>query len=149
MFPGLKLPHVHLVPAREDRHIIKAVIAEFTGLFFLQLAAPTLTKAALPTALAFAAVMYFTQHLSGGHLNPSVTLAATISGHVDRFRCIYYLLGQILGAIMGALVMVSLTPGARVGKEWTGVCFEPPTIGSGRVFGWELAMSLLFISGVE
>ena len=51
--------------------------------------------------------MYATANISGGHINPAVTLASMISGHIHWKRGLLYMLAQFLGAIFGALLQVS------------------------------------------
>jgi glycerol uptake facilitator protein len=41
---------------------------------------------------------------SGGHLNPSVTLAVLLRGEITATQSVFYVLGQFLGAFLGALV---------------------------------------------
>jgi aquaporin Z len=43
--------------------------------------------------------------LSGGHINPAVTLAFWIQGKMHRFDLAGYILGQFLGAITGTLLL--------------------------------------------
>jgi aquaporin Z len=39
--------------------------------------------------------VYAIKHVSGGHLNPAVSLAAAITGHIDWTRGLLYLLAQV------------------------------------------------------
>ena len=50
---------------------------------------------------------YVTMGVSGGHLNPAITLALAISGKLTRSLKIihFYLIGQYLGAFLGALLV--------------------------------------------
>lgn len=49
----------------------------------------------LQTAFTFSAIMYATKYLSGGHLNPAVSLAALLSGHIDYIRGFMYIGAQV------------------------------------------------------
>lgn len=40
-------------------------------------------------------VVYLTRHLSGGHLNPAVTIAVTASGHLNLVKGVLYVLVQV------------------------------------------------------
>lgn len=51
--------------------------------------------------------VYAVKPLSGGHLNPAVSLASAVSGHIDWARGLMYTAAQVLGAIMGALLQAS------------------------------------------
>ena len=52
------------------------------------------------------AAVYATAHISGGHVNPAVTWATCLSGHMPWARGGLYMAAQLLGAIFGALVSV-------------------------------------------
>lgn len=47
--------------------------------------------------------MFATANVSGGHLNPAVTLGTIISGHIPWRRGLLYMLAQFLGGIVGGL----------------------------------------------
>lgn len=48
-------------------------------------------------------------HLSGGHVNPAVTIAMLVAGRISLIRAVFYIIFQCLGAIAGtAAVKVSL-----------------------------------------
>ena len=44
--------------------------------------------------------------LSGGHINPAVSLAFWMQGKMHHFDLGGYILGQLIGAIMGSLLVV-------------------------------------------
>jgi glycerol uptake facilitator-like aquaporin len=41
-------------------------------------------------------------HISGGHVNPAVTIAALITRRVSVVRAFFYLVAQLVGALIGA-----------------------------------------------
>jgi MIP family channel proteins len=49
-------------------------------------------------------------HISGGHLNPAVTLAMLVTGRVGVIKALLYIVAQCLGAIAGAGVLKAVTP---------------------------------------
>ncbi len=53
------------------------------------------------------AAVYATANVSGGHVNPAVTLANCLTGHTSWGRGGLYMLAQLLGAIFGALIEAS------------------------------------------
>src|SRR5437868_15366665 len=59
--------------------------------------------------------------LSGGHINPAVSLAFWMQGKMHHFDLGGYILGQLLGAIIGALLVVLVWGGraASVGYGTT------------------------------
>lgn len=50
--------------------------------------------------------VYATCNVSGGHLNPAVSFANCLTGHMSWSRGGVYVIAQVLGAIFGALVEV-------------------------------------------
>ena len=51
-------------------------------------------------------LVYATCNVSGGHLNPAVTFANCLTGHMSWSRGGTYVTAQILGGIFGALIEV-------------------------------------------
>lgn len=43
--------------------------------------------------------------ISGGHMNPAVTIATILSGHTGLIRGISYILGQLAGSVLAVLVI--------------------------------------------
>jgi len=60
---------------------------------------------AISFGLAITVMIYATGHISGGHLNPAVTLAFALTRHFPLARVPFYWLAQTLGAIVAALVL--------------------------------------------
>ena len=50
--------------------------------------------------------VYITANISGGHLNPAVTLATIITGHISLPKGLAYIFVQICGACFGMLMVV-------------------------------------------
>lgn len=51
--------------------------------------------------------VFITANVSGGHLNPAVTLATMFTGHIKIVRGLAYIFLQICGACFGILMVVS------------------------------------------
>jgi MIP family channel proteins len=100
--------------------ILPAALAELVGTFILVFGGTAVATAAilsLPTAggaydslavalafgLALAAVAAAIGHVSGGHVNPAVTLGLASTGKFPWKSVPYYLGAQLVGAILGAL----------------------------------------------
>ncbi len=100
---------------------MRKYIAEFIGTFFLILTIGCTvipgTPGVIPPLAIGAALMvmvYAAGHVSGGHLNPAVTLAVWIRGRCDTKDVFPYWGAQVLAGIVAALVAVFL-----VGKSGT------------------------------
>ena len=55
--------------------------------------------------LAFATMVAMTANISGGHVNPAVTFAAAITGRMKIGPGLAYIGAQLLGAVLGALLL--------------------------------------------
>jgi aquaporin Z len=95
---------------------MRKYIAEFIGAFFLILTIGCTVIPATPGVippLAIGAILmvmvYAAGHLSGGHLNPAVTLAVCIRGRCDTKDVVPYWVAQVIGGVLAGLVAVFLT----------------------------------------
>jgi len=70
----------------------------------------TLLVIALGNGLAFTALVFAFYNLSGGHLNPATTWGAMITRRMGIMRGIAYMIAQVAGAILGALLISAATP---------------------------------------
>jgi aquaporin Z len=90
-------------------------IAEFIGTFFLVLTVgctviPGTVGVIPPLAIggALMVMVFATGHISGGHLNPAVTLAVFLRGKCDAKDVIPYWIAQLAAGVAAALVAVFL-----------------------------------------
>ena len=72
-----------------------------------------------PFAIGFAlmVLVYATGHLSGGHLNPAVTLGALIRGAIGAGAAVAYWIAQFVGGALGALLAFAIWPAAAEAKQ--------------------------------
>jgi MIP family channel proteins len=88
------------------------------------------------------AMVYATGHLSGAHLNPAVTLAFTLTRHFPRSEAVAYLVAQIAGALVAAVLLAAVWPSqpAALGTAL-------PTVGVGSAFVYEVVLTafLMFV----
>jgi len=97
---------------------LKPIFAEFIGTAILALAivgsgfmASALTKDAglglfinaLATAIGLAVAINLSGKISGGHLNPAVTIVMFIKKRISVVDSIGYIIGQLIGAITGVI----------------------------------------------
>ncbi|KAL3835333.1 hypothetical protein ACJIZ3_010069 [Penstemon smallii] len=77
------------------------------------LGASRLLLIALAHALSLFAAVASSMNVSGGHVNPAVTLGALVGGRVSVLRAIYYWIAQLLGAILASVLLRLATDGMR------------------------------------
>ncbi len=71
----------------------------------------TLGTVGLTFGLAVAVMAYAFGRVSGAHFNPAVSVGAAISGRLAWRQVGYYVLAQLAGAVLGALVLFLLMQG--------------------------------------
>ena len=105
---------------------------------------------ALGVALAFGLVLlamaYAIGHVSGCHINPAVTLAFWLGKKIDTATAIAYMISQIIGAIVGGLLLYIITEGGDI--DATGGIFASngwgDEIGSSFGLGSVIVVEILF-----
>src|SRR5918996_4070173 len=105
--------------------MIRRLGAEFLGTFWLVFggcgsavlaaAFPQLGIGFLGVSLAFGLTVltmaYAVGHISGGHFNPAVTLGLFAGGRIKAGELLPYILAQLAGAIVAALVLYLIASG--------------------------------------
>lgn len=66
---------------------------------------------ALAHGLAFGVMISSLGHISGGHFNPAVTIGAWVTARLDASTAFAYILAQMAGASLGALLLRAALPG--------------------------------------
>ena len=101
--------------------LIRKLVAEYIGTFFLVLVGPgaviinEITDGSIGhigIALSFggivALMVYIFGRFSGGHINPAVTIALVLDRKISVTEAIYYILVQLLGALSAASILSML-----------------------------------------
>jgi aquaporin TIP len=76
-------------------------------------AMPMATLAAVAIAHALAAGVLVTAgfHVSGGHLNPAVTVGLMVRGHITKLRAVLYVAAQLLASSAACVLLRFLSGG--------------------------------------
>jgi glycerol uptake facilitator-like aquaporin len=101
----------------------QAIFAEFIGVYILTLIvcglglsfdkndAPTPSiNGALGGGLTLATMIWCTNCISGGNLNPAISIVLMFTNDLDMMRGIFYIIFQLLGAMSGAATLTALVP---------------------------------------
>ncbi|XP_054253092.1 aquaporin-6 [Indicator indicator] len=132
----------------------RAILAEFLGSLLYALMGlgaslrwvpgpPSVLGAALAFGLAQATVVQALGPVSGGHINPAITLAFLMASQLSLLRALGYLLAQLLGALAGAGVLYGLTPAPVRGT--LGLTALHPGVGPGQGTVVELLLTAQFV----
>ena len=89
---------------------MKSYLTEFIGTFFLVLTIGLCVIggtdfAPLAIGSALMVMVYMGGHISGGHYNPAVSLAAMMRGALESKELIPYWVSQIVGAVVASLTV--------------------------------------------
>jgi aquaporin Z len=107
---------IYAVPARGYELAVRKYVTEFIGAFFLALvvAIAALTGSVFVPLAAGATLMvmiYAGGHISGGHYNPAVTMAALVRGRIGITDASGYWVAQAVGGFAaGALARAVVNP---------------------------------------
>lgn len=88
------------------------MISEFFGTFIL-VTAILFTGNPVYIAAGFLAAITITGALSGGHINPAVSLAMLFKGDMNTSSVVQYISAQVLGALAAVAVFKMLKSPAR------------------------------------
>ena len=126
---------------------MKKYIAEFIGTFFLVLTVgctviPSAAGVIAPLAIgaALMVMVFATGHISGGHLNPAVTLAVFVRGRCPVKDVVPYWVAQLAGGVVAAFVAVFLCGKSGTPMEITNI---PQALVAEFLFTFALAFVVL------
>lgn len=103
--------------------MIRKLIVEAIGTFFFVLTigmtvygaeGPAAALAPLAIGSALMLMVYASGHVSGGHLNPAVTLAVWLRGKCGTAEMPFYMIAQVVGAFLAAATVLFLKSSAGV-----------------------------------
>jgi len=105
------------------RQTVRPLVAELVGVFMLvfvaggavimggyQEGAVSLGTLAAASGLAYAIAVTATMGISGGHINPAVTIGLWTIGRIESRKAALYVVAQLLGALLAAAALRWLMP---------------------------------------
>src|SRR5687768_2098336 len=117
-----------------------SLLAEFIGTFALifigagagALGIGGLVGVALAHGFVIVGFAYSYGHISGTHINPAVTLGVWAAGKIDAARAFSYIVFQIAGGLVGALVLRWVLGGPETGLGRTALA-QPLLLNDGAI----------------
>ena len=104
-----------------------------------------LVAIALANGLAIAVLVYATAKISGGHINPAVTFAAWLTGKIGPARGLMFILAQLSGAAVGALLLLAAIPDASETNLGVHALGPDVSVGMGFVMEVVVTFALVFV----
>jgi aquaporin Z len=136
----------------------KAAVAEFVATFALIFVGAgavivassgqlDLVGVALAHGLVLAVMVSVTGHVSGGQVNPAVTIALWAAGKIGTQRGAVLIVAQLVGAVMGALLLRYVVGGGAFDAGGAGAPALAPSlaVGKGIVLEAILTFFLVFV----
>ncbi|MFQ5520811.1 MAG: MIP family channel protein [Candidatus Methylomirabilia bacterium] len=122
-----------------------ATVVVTGGLMNEDLTSARLLVIALGHGLAIALLVAATANISGGHINPAVTLGALLTRKITAVKAGMYIVAQLVGAILGALLLKGVIPAAAEGNLGAHGLGSGITAGAGLVTEIILTFALVFV----
>jgi glycerol uptake facilitator-like aquaporin len=100
--------------------------------------------------LALMTSVYYAAKVSGAFLNPSLTIVFSLLGFTHPIEAFCYMISQVGGCLLGALLLGLVVPGAIPGDNPPPGnslgCFIPdPSLNTARIVAWEAVGTLMFL----
>lgn len=115
------------------------------GLLKEELTSARLVAIALAHGFAIALLVAATAKVSGGHINPAVTFGALLTGKIGLPNAIAYWVAQLVGAVVGAILLKAVIPAAAQGNLGAHGLGAGVTAGGGLVAEIVLTFALVFV----
>ncbi len=136
----------------KSRKFWAALFAELLGTMFLVLVACgsatalggpiDIVRIALAFGLSVGTIVWAIADVSGGHINPAVTIGFLVTRRISVVRALFYIIAQVVGALIGAAILKALTPVNDVrGLGTVGY----GKLNEGQAFGVELLITFVLV----
>lgn len=103
---------------------------------------------ALAHAFVLAVMVTATMTISGGHLNPAVTVGLFLTRRIDAVSAAAYIVTQLAAAFLAALLVKLLLPPEAVRSALLGVPVIADSVTLGQAIGIEAVLTFFLVSAV-
>ena len=103
---------------------------------------------ALAHAVVLSVMVSATMTISGGHLNPAVTLGLLATRRIDPASAAAYIVTQLAAACVAALLVKLLLPPSAVRNTMLGVPVIASSVSLGQAIGMEAVLTFFLMSAV-
>jgi aquaporin Z len=102
----------------------------------------------LAHAIVLAVMVSATMTISGGHLNPAVTIGLLATRRIDPASAAAYIVTQLVAACVAALLVKLLLPPSAVRNAMLGLPVIASSISLGQAIGMEAVLTFFLMSAV-
>jgi aquaporin Z len=103
---------------------------------------------ALAHAIVLSVMVTATMTISGGHLNPAVTIGLLVTRRIDPVSAVAYIATQLAAAVVAAYLVKLLLPPSAVRNAMLGVPVIASTVTLGQAIGMEAILTFFLMSAV-
>jgi MIP family channel proteins len=103
---------------------------------------------ALAHAVVLSVMISATMTISGGHLNPAVTVGLLAARRIDAGSAAAYIVTQLVAAVIAAYLVQLLLPSDAVRSSMTGAPVIASSVSLGQAIGLELVLTFFLVSAV-
>ena len=141
-----------------DRPLAQRLTAEVIGTFTLifigagsiivtqgSVDAASVVAVALAHGLAIATMVSAVGHVSGGHFNPAVTVAAWVTRRMGSGAAVAYVVTQLAGGALGAFALRLLIPGDLWEPVSLGTPLVAPILADWQAIALEAVLTFLLV----
>lgn len=148
-----------------NKTLWRSLVAEFLGTGILVLVgcascygfSSTIIGISLTFGLTVATLVQCICHVSGGHINPAVTVSLFVTGDVKLIKTLLYIVVQCIGAAAGYALLQQMLPEgagplapAKLNDNWNvGQTTLSASISPGVGILWEAVLTFMFILTVH
>ncbi len=100
---------------------------------------------AIAHGLAIGVMAASTGHLSGGHINPAVTVAQVVTRKIGAAKGVMYVAAQLAGAAIGAFLLAAVIPDAAEKSLGAHALGNGVTVAGGLIIEIVLTFVLVFV----
>ncbi|XP_050404853.1 aquaporin AQPAe.a [Patella vulgata] len=136
----------------------KAVIGEFLGCLFLIFftvgaglheegtRGHGTVHIALSSGFFIAVIVTVLLTISGGHINPAVSIGFAVNREISFVRFIFYCIAQTGGSVAGAALLKAITPESKVGN--LGILLPEPNVTTEQALYSEIVITFFLLFSV-
>merc|ERR1711963_1135117 len=106
---------------------------------------PNIVRYSLTFGFTVATMAQAIGHVSGCHINPAVTLGLFVGRKIGLIASVLYIIFQCIGALIGAALLLAISPKNRVGDPIPGITGFRPGLDAGQAFLIEFVITFVLL----
>ncbi|KAG9491807.1 hypothetical protein GDO78_000358, partial [Eleutherodactylus coqui] len=106
-------------------------------------ALPTVLQIAFTFGLGIGTMVQAVGHISGAHINPAVTIALLVGARISLVQTFFYVIAQMLGAVIGAALLYEFVPADIRGGF--GVNQPSNNVSAGQALAVEICLTMQLV----